>query len=41
MMVIKGVDPQLFKTLAALGDYVQDIVLVGWLGDAYLRLDMA
>lgn len=36
MMVIKGVDPQLFKTLAALGDYVQDIVLVGgWVTHIY------
>ncbi len=36
MMVIKGVDPRLFKTLAALGDYVQDIVLVGgWVTHIY------
>jgi len=36
MIMIKGVDPQLFKTLAALGDYVQDIVLVGgWVTHIY------
>ena len=34
--MIKGVDPQLLKTLAALGDYVQDIVLVGgWVTHVY------
>jgi len=36
MIMIKGIDPQLFKTLAALGDYVQDIVLVGgWVTHIY------
>ncbi len=36
MRMIKGVDPQLFKTLAALGDYVEDIVLVGgWVTHIY------
>jgi len=36
MIMIKGVDPQLLKTLAALGDYVQDIVLVGgWVTHVY------
>lgn len=36
MIMIKGVAPQLFKTLAALGDYVQDIVLVGgWVTHIY------
>jgi len=36
MIMIKGVNPQLFRTLAALGDYVQDIVLVGgWVTHIY------
>lgn len=35
-MMIKGVNPQLLRTLAALGDYVQDIVLVGgWVTHIY------
>ena len=39
MHVILDADPQLLATLAALGDYLQDVVLVGgWVPHLYRRL---
>ena len=39
MHLILGADPQLLATLAALGDYLQDVVLVGgWVPHLYRRL---